>query len=390
MKFWFETTTALVMVAVAVWQWAQIRRHPSDAALRIMAAGVTTIAVVLISSIELPPIEYVHDLLHEITFTTIAWVFLFYCYSVFFLLAKASSGDLERRSVTRRALLEFGVYVVLIACLMVVSFTVDRSFWRNQTPEEVRSFRNVAYYLLVDGYPIILWTLGTVRAVGYLCLLGHRWARLATLGVVIGMGMMAAGVDAVTLVGVGARIVDSPEAQIPWLRALYNPLRLGGQVLLALALASAPLATLVIRLRERRALGRGQARDLELLWRMLVDEFPQLRLPTSDPDDRPPPVDRMMIEISDGLAYLAPWATDDRTSAVHVQISDALAAKRTATTRSWSEVPPFVSSGDLPQWEPDFDRQDRRRARWMAELARELRRNDNVATQTTAAPGDAR
>lgn len=391
MKLWFEIVTATVMTALAVWQWLQLRRHPGDVALRVLAVGVTTIAFVLTMSIDLPPFEYVDDLLSTISFSNIAWLFLFYCYSVFFLLAKMSDEEKERRRITRQALVEFGVYLLFLSAALLALLTGDPEFWgKYRDPEEYRSVRNLIYYTGAAVYPIALWVLGTVRAIGYLRLLRHRWARLAAIGVLVGMGMMALGVSGISVIRQILYVVY-PGSRWPELRGVYNVFRLGGQMVLALALASVPLLALVVRVLERRARERKRryARALDPLWRTLTAEFPQVCLPAvAASSERAPNLDRMMIEVSDGLAYLAPWADEPEGPgeagatpwSVPEQIGTALAAKRLAGGARWAESTPPPGDRELPQWEPDFDQQDwDGRARWMTELSRRLERRGDLS-----------
>ncbi|MFE7202614.1 DUF6545 domain-containing protein [Pseudonocardia alni] len=372
------------MTAAAVWQWRQVRRHPGDNALKALAVGVSTIAFVLLMSVtDVPATAALHHVLDAVSFSNIAWTLLFYIYSIFFLLATADDDRVDPVQVHRRVILEFGVYLLFIVPGLFALLSADPGFFgKNRDPATHPTLRNIVYYVGVSGYPILAWTVGTLRAVRYLRLLSHRGARVATIGVVAALGLMMLGVNGVSLIRQGLYIVY-PGSRWPPLRVLYNAGRLSGQVLLVLSIVSVPLtAAFSWLIAQRRSWGeRRLARELAPLWATLVEEFPHVRLPVGaleSPDHlaRRPPLDRMMIEISDGLAYLAEWSTAPQAGGeVADQVGSALEAKR------WFEQAPWTGSSasvgavaELPSWEPDFagDRW-RARATWMVGLAKELR-----------------
>lgn len=392
MKFAFEVLTALVMVALATWQWRQVRRHPHDIALRILAIAVSTLAFVLTMGIDLFPFTVVHDALSVISFSNIAWLFMFYCYAAFFLLAGARAPGESVDERKRQALIEFGIYAACLGATLFALLTGPPGFWgKVRDPESYCTLRNAVYFAGACGYPLIIWAVGTSRAIRYFRILNHFWARMAVLGVIIGTGLMVLGVNGVSLIRQTLYVVY-PGSQWPVLRDWYNAGRISGQIILALALGIAPLASYGRRLQDwvddrRRARYR---RQLEPLWRRLMTEFPQLALPTagrsgaSDDSAAAPDFERMMIEISDGLAHLAQYQRqpvpveqlhDTRRTAAAI----AAALERRARQRSvrWAEDPDPLLEPPYSLLEPDFGANWRERASWMARLQQDL---DKVAS----------
>lgn len=386
----WEAVAGVVMIALTVWQWRQVRRHPGDIALKALAVGTTTIAFVLTMSVaDVPQTAAIHAVLDAISFSNIAWTLLFYIYSIFFLLATMQDRERDAGRIRRRAAVEFGVYLLFLVPGLLALLTAEPGFFgRDRDPESHLTLRNAVYYVGVSLYPLLAWVVGTVRAVAYLRLLDHRGARTAVLGVVTALGLMTLGVNGVSLVRQGLYIAF-PGSTWPLMRDLYNLGRISGQILLVLSLASVPLTTALAGLRERRERRRRQryAGSLEPLWRRIVDEFPHVALPASASSTRAetPDLDRMMIEVSDGLAYLAEWSTArlPTDATVADRVADALAAKRRADDASWAGAGPTPDEGDLPQWEPDFARHDwEARARWMVDLSQRLRRDARVGVTT--------
>ncbi|MGM0724579.1 MAG: DUF6545 domain-containing protein [Actinomycetota bacterium] len=111
---------------------------------------------------------------------------------------------------------------------------------------------------------------------------------------------------------------------------------------------------------------------------MLSVEFPHIALPTSTPQTvRPPRLDRMVIEVSDGLAYLAPWAPPraEAPSTVVADIAMALSNKHAFGVARWTGQHRHVTDDELPQWEPEVSSW-RERALWMAKLSDALQQRD--------------
>ncbi|MBP2371963.1 DUF6545 domain-containing protein [Pseudonocardia parietis] len=386
MKFWLEAATTIVMVALAIWQWCQLYRHPKDLALRPLALGVTAIALLLTLGIDAPPFTYIHTFSNEITNGT--WAFLFFCYSVFFLLARLSDTSLDPAPVWRRIRIEFAIYLFFVAVSYIaLRGGVDSSWWASRSIERYASFRNWAYYLTNAGFVLILWGVGTVRAIRYLKLLTHRWARVTVVGVVIATGLMAWGVDGISLARQAWYLFNAGERWSGF-TTLYNIGRLGGQALLAIALSVAPLLALATTIRER-AQGRQKrdlARKIRPLWRTLSAEFPHVALPAASTISAPgPQLDRMMIEVSDGLAYLAPWATSSSTeddTSVPDEVAAALTNKHSSGQARQAAAHSDHAIEVLPQWEPEF-RNWRERADWMAALTRELDKRGSLPKSTS-------
>lgn len=399
MKFAFEVLTALVMMALATWQWRQVRRHPKDIALRILAIAVSTLAFVLTMGIDLFPFTAVSDALSVISFSNIAWLFMFYCYAAIFLLAGAHAPGESLDERKRQALIEFGIYAVCLGAALFALLTGPPGFWgKVRDPESYRTLRNAVYFGGACGYPLIIWAVGTARAVRYFRILNHFWARVAVLGVIIGTGLMVLGVNGVSLIRQTLYAVY-PGSQWPALRNWYNAGRISGQIVLALALGIAPLASYGRRLQDwadnrRRARYR---RQLEPLWRRLMTEFPQLALPRAG---RPgagggpmdvPDFERMMIEISDGLSHLAqyqqrpvPLEQLEDTRRTATAVAAALELRSRQQSVRWAEEPDPLLEPPYPLLEPDFGARWRDRASWMVRLQQDL---DEVTSERDS--GDA-
>lgn len=388
MIFWSEAVVSAVLIALTIWQWCQVRHHPEDAALKVLAVGVTTLAFVLTMSVADGPLTApIHAVLHAISFTNIAWTLLFFCYSTFFLLAQIGNEARDPGRIRRRAAAEFVLYLAFLVPGLIALYTADPGFFgRDRDPDSYLTARNIIYYVGTAFYPILAWLIGTARAVGYLRLLAHRWARVAVAGVVLAMGVMAIGVNGVSLVRQGL-YVAYPGSKWPIMSDLYNTGRIAGQILLAASLASVPLLTLAVRFRERREQLRKQryAHELRPLWRTMIREFPDVELPTrGSAASASPGLDRLMMEVSDGLAYLAEWhSAAEPDSTTSAQIAAALDAKRQADRAPWSGQDPIAPAGEeLPRWEPDFPPQDwEARAKWMLQLQSELSRMGVLAEQ---------
>ena len=385
MKFWLETVTAIVMVALAIWQWCQLYRHPKDLALRPLTLGVTAIALLLVLGIDAPPFTYIHTFSNEIVNGT--WAFLFFCYSVFFLLARLSDTSLDPARVWRRISIEFAICAFFVAASYVaLRGWVDSSWWQSRSIERYSSFRNWAYYLTNAGFVLVLWVVGTVRAIGYLKLLAHRWARVAVIGVIIATGLMTWGVDGISLARQAWYLFNAGDRWSGF-TTLYNIGRLSGQALLAIALSVAPLLALTATIREtaQDRQKRDLARKIRPLWRTLSAEFPHVALPAASTAAAPgPQFDRMMIEVSDGLAYLAPWTSSSSAEGAP-SIPDAVAAALT-NKHSSGQARQATAHSDhaidvLPQWEPEF-RNWRERADWMADLTWELEKRSALPQRT--------
>ncbi|MBP2371335.1 DUF6545 domain-containing protein [Pseudonocardia parietis] len=388
MILWAEAVASVVLVALTAWQWHQVRRHRHDSALKALAVGVTTLAFIMTMSVaDFPLTAPIHDVLRAISFTNIAWTLLFYCFSIFFLLAQVENERHEPRRIRRQAAAEFVLYMGFLIPGLLALYTADPDFFgRDRDPDSYLTARNIIYYIGTAFYPILAWSIGATRAIGYLRMLAHTWARFAAIGVIIAMGIMAFGVNGVSLVRQGLYIAY-PGSKWPVMSDLYNTGRIGGQILLVLALVSIPLVSLTARFRERRELDHKNryAQKLQPLWKTLVAEFPDVALPSRrSAESLDPELGRVMIEVSDGLAYLAEWAlpAEDESTASHV--ATALGAKREAAATPWaaSIEPSMADEPELPQWEPDFPASEwKLRAQWMLQLQDELLHRDLLAEQ---------
>lgn len=275
--FTFQVLTAVALVAIAAFEIRQMARHRDDQALRVLVPGVVCLATVVTLGIPVPAFEPVDDFLATFEFSNIAWMFMAYCFAAFFLLADHRRSQSARR---RRARIELAVFVLAVTTMLVVATMSPPEIWdRPRSPEDYRSWWNIAFYLTVDGYGLGAWMLGVARGLGYLRRLEHRWARLALGVAVAGSAGMVLGVNGVSLVRQGVYLVF-PGSTWPTLRTVYNTGRLGGQILLAVGLALAPLATRLSWVRDRRdrLLRARYRRRVGRLWQVLAAEFPQVVL----------------------------------------------------------------------------------------------------------------
>lgn len=382
MKFWLETFTAVTMGLLAIWQWRQLYRHPDDRVLRPLTFGVTVVAIVLVGGIDAPPFTWVHPYTNRIS--NFALMFLFFCYSVFFLLARMSDPDRNSARAVKRVRIEFVIGVAFVSVQYIArDLGVDDEWWTSRSIERYASVRNWTYYLAGSGYMLTIWAVGTIRAVRYLRTVNHRWARVAIIGVIVSTGLITFGVDLIPLVRQVWYLFNAGD-RWPFFTHLYNFGRLTGQCLLAVSLCAAPLAALVstIKRRQERRLEVVLAERLSPLWRLLSAEFPHIALPTGTSEMvGQPRLDRMVIEVSDGLAYLAPWAfpRSEAPPAVADDVAAALRNKQVFDEARWAGQDPPVADGDLPQWEPDLSSW-RERAQWMVELSDDLRQRDALPT----------
>jgi hypothetical protein len=386
-KLTFEILTAAVLVAVAVWQWRQLVRNPRDIPLQVLVVGVSSVAFVVTLGLPFDIFEPVRKALDPIYFSNIAWSLMICSYAVFFVLVGSTWKSFGEKR--RRAIYEFSGMAAAMAVMLVVEMTAPPGTWHNpRRPEDYRTWQNVVFYLSNSGYTFAIWILGTVRALRYLRRLAHPWARAAVTLVVLGTAAMEIGVDGIVLLRQFLYIVY-PGSKWPLLADLYNIGRLGGQIILVVGLAAAPVAALVPRARDALdgVRKRQYTRRLQPLWQRLTDEFPYIVLPhpQDDRELRQPNAharfELLISEITDGLAYLAPYCPPDSASGGGVSdpyraaytIDFALTARAEARRVRWAggeqetPLPPYLKI------EPDFASW-RGRARWMAEVGHELDR----------------
>jgi hypothetical protein len=364
--------TGIALVAIAIWEIVQLARRRDDLPLRVLCPGLILLAFAATVGIKTPAVASIRALFGSAWPDVIngCWMAMAYCFAVYFLLANTETPLAVRK---RKALIELGLLVVAITILAVAHDTAPPGFWDSPRPAAAyRSLRQVVFYLSVDGYALAVWFVGVRRAIALRRNLRHPWARAAFWMVIVGSAGMALGVDAVSLIQQSIRAF-SPRANLEPLHTAYSTGQLGGQLLLALGLALAPLATVIVTLRTRydQALRARYSRRMTPLWQVLTTEFPYIALNHENRDEKrgDDEFERITVEITDGLAELArdcpdsPGDTHDPVVAAGV-IASALERRRNRSADAEAE-PPY------PRIEPDFtDWRDR--ARWMIEVGDEL------------------
>jgi hypothetical protein len=350
--------TGGALVAIALWEIVQLARRRDDIPLRVLAPGLVLLAIAATVGIKTPAVAAAQALFHGYWPDVInaCWMAMAYCFSVYFLLA----AHPDRR---RKALAELGILVACVAVMTVVHETAPAGTW--DFPGHLwayRSWPHAVFYLAVDGYALTVWFMGVRRAAALRRRLTNPLARTAFWLVIAGSAGMALGVDLVSLIQQAIRPF-APTADLEPLHTAYSTGQLGGQLLLALGLALAPLAGALagIRRRHDRVRQARYSRRLLPLWRQLTDAFPHIALPHAGND-----FERLTVEITDGLAELARYCRptgDTRDPAVAAAaIADAL------TRRDVEPEPPY------PRIEPDFP-DWRARARWMVAVGDRLRKD---------------
>lgn len=349
--------TGGALVAIALWEIAQLARRRDDVPLRVLVPGLVLLAIAATVGIKTPVVAAAQALFRGYWPDVInaCWMAMAYCFSVYFLLAARP----DRR---RKALAELGILVACVAVLVVARETAPAGTW--DFPGHLwayRSWQHALFYLAVDGYALTVWFVGVRRAVGMRRQLTNPLARTAFWLVIVGSAGMALGVDLVSLIQQAIRAF-APTANLELLHTAYSTGQLGGQLLLALGLALAPLAGGVAGLRRRhdRALRARYSRRLVPLWQRLTDAFPHIALQHSGND-----FERLTVEITDGLAELARHsrpAGDTRDPAVAAEVIAG------ALTNPAEPDPPY------PRIEPDFP-DWRARARWMIAVGDRLRKD---------------
>ncbi|AHH95946.1 MAB_1171c family putative transporter [Kutzneria albida] len=356
--------TGGALVAIALWELVQLARRREDLALRVLCPGLVLLAVAATVGIKTPALAAVKAMFGGAWPNVIngCWMAMAYCFSAYFLLA-----DNERPLASRKraALVELGLLVAAITVMVVVHDTAPPGTWAFPgSAEAYRSWQHAVFYLSVDGYALAVWFVGVRRASALRRRLRHPWARAAFWLVIVGSAGMALGVDAISLVQQTIRAF-APRADLELFHTMYSTGQLGGQLLLALGLALAPLATAFVSVRTRydRALRARYSRRMTPLWRVLVAEFPYIALDHGGEEA----FETITVEITDGLAELArdcPGVRGD-TSVPGIAagvIAEALDRRGSADGQT---EPPY------PRIEPDFP-DWRGRARWMIGVSEEL------------------
>ncbi|RRO17046.1 hypothetical protein EIL87_12290 [Saccharopolyspora rhizosphaerae] len=367
---------AVVILAVTVWETVQLTRRRQDFALRILVVGLWALSFAAVFGIQTPILEPIEDFFGPVWGVIIngCWMVMAYSWAAFFALA-----DLRRPVPVRvrTARVEFVVLVVALAVMALVLLVWPEAQGRGQ-----QTWQRTVFYLSMDGYSLSVWILGICRAGGYLSRLQHPLARAAFALVIVGSAGMTLGVNAISLVRYGIRLVTR-DLDLGFMSTLYSIGQLGGQLLLALGLAFAPLAGVVVASRDRyeMALRARYSQQLMPLWRTLTTEFPHIALNHHVSDSgRPRPDDdfeRITAEITDGLAELArdcPPPNDAARNPRHAADAVAAGLQRRIAVREarWDHEVPTPIEPPYPVIEPDFDGSWRRRARWMIQLSNEL------------------
>ncbi|MGH3628733.1 MAG: MAB_1171c family putative transporter [Sciscionella sp.] len=387
--------TGGVLVAIAIWEAAQLVRHRDDLALRVLASGLVLLAIAATIGIPTPALAPI-QLFFGSWWTVLIngfWMTMAYCFAAYFVVA---NDDRPMRVRKQQALLEFGILMTALATLIVVYQTAPVGTWHHpRLPEDYRTWRNTVFYLSVDGYSLAVWLIGVRRAGRYLRRLEHPWARAALLLVVTGSAALALGVDGVSLVRqvIGALF---PQYEAHVFTVVYSTGQLGGQLLIALGLILAPMAnaTVAVWSRYDRVLRARYCRKLMPLWRLLAAEFPNIVLRAQG--DHHAQLDRsgedefenITDEITDGLSELArdcpKHTVDMRDLAVAADIVAAGFAQR-AANRSARWASEDTQQPDPPYaWiEPEFHGSWRCRAQWMIGLGNELKKRGMIPQKDT-------
>ncbi|ALG11910.1 MAB_1171c family putative transporter [Kibdelosporangium phytohabitans] len=383
---------AAVVCAVTVWEVVQLTRRPKDVPLRILVTGLVLLSITATIGIRTPLLDPIQDFFGSswIHITNACWMSMAYCWAVYFLLV---NDELSKALRKRKALIELGVLVTAIVVMVVVKeISIDGIQRPARNPARFHDWERTAWYVSVGGYGLFAWFLGAFRAMAMRRKLTNPWARAAFWIVVIGAVAMAIGVDAVTLTRQLVRQFDT-SFDPDWLTQTYSIGQLGGQFVLALGLALAPLAAIAAGLRtryERRQRARYTERMLPL-WRTLTTEFPYVAL-GGEHD-----FDRVSTEITDGLSELArDCPRPDGDPGDPRVAADAIAAglTRRADRRQardggqWAGDDLDTREPPYPRLEPDFPGW-RDRAEWMAKVADDLRTRGVIGEDEyeSAAPG---
>ena len=239
--------TGGALVAIAIWEIAQLLRRPRDVPLRVLVPGLVLLAIAATVGIKTPVVAAAQALFRGYWPDVInaCWMAMAYCFSVYFLLASRP----DRR---RKALVELGVLAACVAAMWIAHDTAPAGTW--DFPGHLwayRSWPHALFYLAIDGYALTVWFVGVRRAAAMRRRLTNPLARTAFWLVIVGSAGMALGVDLVSLIQQAIRPF-APTANLEPLHTAYSTGQLGGQLLLALGLALAPLAGLVARIGRRR------------------------------------------------------------------------------------------------------------------------------------------
>ncbi|MGW0355795.1 MAB_1171c family putative transporter [Nocardia nova] len=361
--------TGVVLIAVAAWELRRLLAHRDDLHLRILAPGLVLLAFIATLAIPADPLRPVARFFGPAWSPLVngCWMTMACTYAMFFALAHPFASRPEPAQM-RTARRDFTLLVIAVTIQTLVTTTAPPGTWHHpRQPEDYLTWRNIVFVLSVDGYSLVVWLMGAVRASRYRRHVSYLWMRAALGLVIAGAIAMALGVDGISLLTpvAGGVIGHRPEI----FSMLYSIGQLGGQFALACGLSLIPIAGAVVGVLHRMDLvvRNWYARRLEPLWELLCAEFPYVRLSAADQSTAFVDV---ASEISDGLAELsryAPMTTGDirdpRTAAAAIRAGVECA--RQGDFAGTAPVPPYSPL------EPEFTGW-RQRARWMLQVSREL------------------
>jgi hypothetical protein len=362
-----QVLTGLILLTVAVRELAQLLRHRDDPALRVLAPGLTALALAATLGIPELTLPIMRHLLGYWFGWVIdaCWYIMVFAFAAFFVVA---DPDRDRAAARRIVRTELALCVVSFVVLIVVerlapgqprSAALYRSWW---------SYANTGVSSI---YLVAFSAIGIWRGVRYRRTVTHPWLRRALSTMLTGGAAMSIGVNVTPIfITIGHAILGpAGPARFDGFKVVYVSGLLGGQTLLAVGLVLPTVVEAGARLISVRDLRLRMRviRQTQPLWDALTKAFPYIVL-----DDEGGRFPRRINEVSDGLAQLAPYlagaalsvedgqtgVTDPPTAAV--TLDRALRAHAQASPRG---EPPY------PRLEPEFAGW-RPRARWMAELSR--------------------
>lgn len=252
-----------------------------------------------------------------------------------------------------------------------------------------RTWQHALFYLSVDGYALGIWVVGVRRATRYVEKVQNSWARAALWLVIVGSAAMALGVDAVSLLQQSVRAAN-PHAHLSVLHTIYSTGQLAGQVLLALGLALAPIASLMVGIKKshERRLRATYTTKMEPVWQVLAAEFPHITLVGSDRSaDSEERFEKVTAEITDGLSELSrdcpePESDTRDPEFAATVIEDGLARRVERRQQRWSDDGPEDLGPPYPTIEPEFGYDWRARSRWMIGVSNALVKRGAIRKDT--------
>ncbi|WP_156935117.1 DUF6545 domain-containing protein [Pseudonocardia spinosispora] len=379
---------------MAVRSTVQLARHRDDLPLRVLVPGLwcLTFAASWFPHEVFDPIE---AFIGEQLMTNISNVFnsaMAYCFAAFFVLARPDLAESVRRRI---ALRELGVLLAGTVFLFVLWLAAPAGSW-GYVPETYAEYRanipRLLYGLTFDLMNVGFWLLGVWRGLRLMRLVRQVWARW-------GLGLMIGGAAAFGLGVFGiATLIDAlhplwagAPRRFSTLGKIYITALYAGQSAMALGLAVPAVAAVVGSLGSwyDRMLQKRYRRCLVPLRLLLLQTFPYIALPHRGEDGveilesgtLDPGFTRVINEVADGLAWLAPYyragglaetktGVADPTEAALV-VHRALRAKAHEGEETDPDAEGARSMPPFPRLIPEFDRW-RDIALWLCDLAEEL------------------